>query len=530
MSESNLKTIPGWVLSAVWTLSACFLWWKIVFDGGAVPVVIDTSVFGVQTLKLDSVTIAFGVVSGVIFLKALAAQVLDSKKQVALALTGVGLVLSAAASQFWFFSLGVFLFILSNIIFFEEAVLRNLLSLVILSVVGVAIEPYFSQAPQWSLLLFFIFFLIFAFRAFPNAIMDNKSKEVNTSLSSWVLQEAPAIGAALFFVKRAPQVLDEQSALILKSTLIVFSFLGLLRSYQLSERRLQEQSFLGSLLLICVFSINLPNAIDWAPALICSFSLGYFICRLGLGVFEKMRWFALVLILFMASPGFTFGHTFIASTQSEEFLKTMLTSVIILSLLGLNAGVAFASSIEAAVTTSTKTVLSVICFLFVLMSLQFFWTGVWVSEKDISLLSNEGSWAPLSIFVVTAATTLLAHRAIRKILSEFGRSLNFQDEAWSGSLVWLSQKGHVSLVWTEEVVFKNGVSFITGKVVQWVADVWVTLEEKVVKGSTEISRTLSTKTIHWWQEKQTSDGQYYLIFGIGTVALLLLHFLVNAQL
>ena len=171
-----------------------------------------------------------------------------------------------------------------------------------------------------------------------------------------------------------------------------------------------------------------------------------------------MKWVGMTLLLFMVSPFFVFGHALILSTQSDEFISSMLLSVVILTFAGLHTGIAFASGMEGIESASSNPLsLSYVVTLFV-FSMLFFWNGSWIIEKDLTQLAGEGGWAPLSIFSLTAITTLLAHRAIVKMLAGFGLILNFQNDVWEGVVGWFSKKTYSSLCWIENRVFRQIIS------------------------------------------------------------------------
>ncbi|MCM0604829.1 MAG: hypothetical protein KA715_01930 [Xanthomonadaceae bacterium] len=515
---------------AIWVLAAGFFWWRMAFDGASPLLITDTGLFGIQELKVDLVAMGVVLLSGVVFLRTSMIQDVSPRILVSLVLSAVGLLFCSTANQFWYFSIGLLFFILSQAVSSQQSKNRNSFSLVFISVLGTGLEPYYSSAPQWFLGIFFSFFIIVAFKFFPNTIKIDNDLIDFKSVRAWLLHEVPAMGAAIFFIKKAPLFLQEQDALTLKILLSFLSIVTLIRSYALKGSVQRSQFFLATLGLLVVYGLGARLSTEWMPSAIVAFVALFVATQSGFGSYLSARWASLSLFLILCSPFSVFGHGIIASTASEEFIMNIWICVLPLVFFGLGLGGLFALNLLSPEEGNTKATGLVSGFFLFLLSIQFLWKGVWISEADITAISEAGAWAPISIIFILSVTTLTTHRAIERIFSEFSQKLGFQDQVWLSGVGILSDKTLSIVTEFEKRVFQTGL----GKILKTSLDVTsrgvVMGEELLFLKTANLTKRTVLRATHWIKSSQTTDAQYYLIFGIGTVVLVLLHFLLNASL
>lgn len=522
MSENrNTYSIVSLALGAACISVLLFFWWKMGFDGLKPIVVRDNGIFGEQRLTIDLSVLGTSIISTVVFLRAATNKSTRINTLVALAVSGAGVALCASAQQFWYFSVGLVLLAISSIVETSFVFSRNLMTLMMVSVFGTATEPYFDQAPNWFLALFFLGFVLIAFRVFPNAIQQESfSKEKTETPQAWILSFAPALASALFVLKKMASNLHEQEALFLKGVLCVFVLATLLRGCGLRRQEQGAQSHALSLGLLVIYSSGITTATEWAPACLLSVTAAIVALQVGLGRYQISRWVAAGVVVFLCSPVSIFGHGMILSIGGDEFVKNPTMTVIPLILFGLSFGSSLALSLVCSEERGTRLGDAFLGGFLLLIGIEFLWNSNWLSDSE--------RWAPGAIVAVLGVTAVLAHHAIGRLFASFGEALRFQDGFWLRLVGFSSEKVITGFSAYEEKGVQNGIAKGLRVLLDGVSSVLVRSERGLFHKIVSFSRSAATRASEWVMSTQTTDAQYYLIFGIGTVVLVLLHFFINA--
>ena len=126
MGQNRALLFVSWFIGSIWLMGSAFLWWRLGFDGLQAITINDIGIFGAQSLKVDLTVAIAALLAASVFLRALLIKGIEVNSIVALLLTGFGVILCASTNQFWYFSVGIFFFVSSNLCIIHTPSLQNL--------------------------------------------------------------------------------------------------------------------------------------------------------------------------------------------------------------------------------------------------------------------------------------------------------------------------------------------------------------------------------------------------------------------